>query len=63
MRINANAIPPNILRLMPESERRLLGQAGLTVTEVEAINGRKLEKRIQEEIAQYLGLHGVTFFR
>ena len=63
MRINANAIPPNILRLMPESERRLLGQAGLTVPEVGAINGRKLEKKIQEEIAQYLQLYGVTFFR
>ena len=63
MRISANAIPEHILRLMPESERQRLGKAGLTMPEIEARNGRKLEKEVQAEIAQYLRLHGVPFFQ
>ena len=53
MRINANAIPPNILRLMPQAERQRLGKAGLLLPEIETKNRQKLEKKIQEEIAQY----------
>jgi len=62
VRISANAIPEHILRLMPQAERQRLGKAGRTMLEIEAKNGRKLEKQIQAEIAQYLRLHEVPFF-
>lgn len=63
MRISANAIPEHILRRMPEAERRRFGKAGQTMPEVVAKNGDKLEKEIQERIAQYLQLHNVRFNR
>ena len=63
MTISSTAIPAHILRLMPEAERRRFGKAGLTVPEIEAQNGDKLEKEIQEQIAQYLQLHEVRFNR
>jgi hypothetical protein len=63
MRISATAIPEHILRLMPQAERRRFGKAGLTVPEIEAKNDHKLEKEIQDQIAQYLQLHEVRFNR
>ncbi len=45
MRIDGNLIPPNVLRLMSETDRRALGKAGRTRSEIQATNDRKLEKK------------------
>jgi hypothetical protein len=54
-------IPEHIRRLMPGEVRRELGKAAMTVPEIEAQNAIKLERQLQDGIAGYLRLKGVTF--
>ncbi len=56
-------IPEHIRRLMPKEDRREMGKAASTMPEIAEEQGRKLEKKIQEEICQYLNLYGITYFR
>jgi hypothetical protein len=54
MNISPNAIPPNILKCMPEEERKPLGKAGMTQPEADAKFVARREKEIQENIAALL---------
>ncbi len=63
MNLSSNHIPPHLLPLMPESERKRLGKAGLTVAEAVAIADDKAELDLQGDIAGYLRLHEVEYIK
>lgn len=54
-------IPDNILRLMPASERRKMGKAGLTFQEAAQKREAVLEREIHHEIENYLRLRSITY--
>jgi hypothetical protein len=54
-------IPEHIRRKMRPEDRQPLGKAAMTMPEITAKAAVKLEKKLQEEIAGYLRMRGVTF--
>lgn len=53
-------IPDNILRLMPK-EMRPLGKAGFTKEEIEALNDKKTEKNIHDDIESFLRRNSIPY--
>ena len=52
----------NILRCMSPEERKKLGKAGLTAAECTQIAEAKSERDLQNQIANWLRLHGYAFY-
>lgn len=61
MRYDSKTIPDKVLRLMPAEERARLGKAGRTLVEVFAEEDRRAERKIQQEIAQFLRMRDIPF--
>ncbi len=58
---NSNCLPSHILKLMSKDQRPK-GTAGLLPEEIDAKNEKKTEREIQNQIADYLRLHEITFY-
>ena len=54
-------IPVNVLRMMPEAERRRIGKAGMLPEERQAELETRTEKNLQNQIANYLRQHDIFF--
>lgn len=60
-RFSSECIPDHILRLMPEHERKLLGKAGRTADEAQAIFTERTEKEMHITFESWLNLHNLPF--
>ena len=61
MRLDSKAIPPHILAMMPKSDRKPLGKAGLTRPEIDAKTESKNEIELQKQIYNLLVQYGVNW--
>lgn len=63
MKLNSKTLPVNLLAKMDKSERKTLGKPGKLPHEIDASNGAKIEKELQQQIAAHLRRNGVPFFQ
>jgi len=55
-------LPENFLKLISPEDRASLGPAGMTAAEASAKAERTNERKLQGQIASYLGLHQIPYF-
>lgn len=61
MGLDPHALPENILRRMPKSDRAPLGKAGRTSAEANAVADKRAERQLQKDIANLLNQRNLFF--
>lgn len=61
--MKTTTLPENFLRCMSAEDRKLLGKGGMTADEALEKYEARNEKQLQEQICNYLRLHGIWFAR